>query len=155
MTYLYICGPILNFLKNNILPSNDLVKHKLLATIDQYEIDEETGLLFRIYLPNKNWNKDTYYQLCLPKPLQAEILHHMHDSNMGGGHYNPSKTFWKLIRFYYFPGCWKFIENYVNSCINCQKRRTVRHPQLPPLHQLAVDGVFDLIGLDFIGPIVA
>ena len=109
----FFCGPRIEYLINDILPKDNKSKMEILASIEQYRIDEGSNLLFRTYVPHKNRGKFAFHQLCVPSVLREEILFHIHNNPLGGGHYGVEKSFYKMSVDYFFPKMYDYTKKYV------------------------------------------
>ena len=65
-------------------------------------------------------------RLCVPCPeARIEILRGLHDSAMAG-HNGIHKTACRVQERYWWPGMWGDINNFVTSCVTCQRNRAVK-----------------------------
>jgi hypothetical protein len=148
-------GPIVSYLEEGILPQEAKAKKVILATSDQYLLDKESGLLFRLFVPSKHRGSTTYTQLCIPKVLEKKLLELYHDHPLWGGHFGVARTYHKIVKGYFMPGLYQKIMDHIQTCIKCQKSRVLRHPQLPLIQPIVAQYPFQCIGTDFIGPLAS
>lgn len=52
---------------------------------------------------------------------KKHILQSLHDNPMGGSHFGRDKTRSKVVKRYYWHGMYDEIDNYVKTCVRCQK----------------------------------
>ena len=89
-------------------------------------------------------------QLTVPTSLRYEVLKSFHDNPLGG-HLGLEKTYHK-IRTHFWFGMFKDIQHWVRSCVDCQMRKTPRNRKPAPLLPIPVDGAFDRVAVDCLGP---
>ncbi|SCV66471.1 Integrase core domain protein [Anaplasma phagocytophilum] len=91
--------------------------------------------------------------LVIPKPLRRTVLAAFHDDPTAG-HLGTYKTYARLRSRYFWPGMYRAVEKYVQSCVPCQTRKTSPHAsdgQLMPLP--CPERPFDRVGIDLYGPL--
>ncbi|RWS20243.1 hypothetical protein B4U80_12126, partial [Leptotrombidium deliense] len=89
--------------------------------------------------------------ICVPKELRADVLYACHDDTTGG-HMGYRKTLKKIRERCYFPGMNLYIKNYVESCRECQTKKSLPSQSAGLLCPIKVGGPFEMIGIDFLGP---
>ena len=87
--------------------------------MDQCFVLDEREILW--FTPKKD--QDGYLRLVVPKELQDDVLHSYHDELGAGGHQGIFKTFQKIKKFYYWPGMYKDVVQYVKSCTDCSSAK--------------------------------
>lgn len=88
----------------------------------------------------------------LPVPalsIRKMKLQEVHD---GSGHYGIQVTQEQMNVQYWWPNVEKDVIHYVKACHSCQVFNR-NNPVQRPLNPITVNGLFDLWGLDFIGPL--
>lgn len=75
------------------------------------------GILYRKYLDRRRVQFD---QLVVPERYRRDLLHLAHGSSWSG-HLGVKKTKDRLLQEYYWPGCFREIENFVRTCDTCQR----------------------------------
>lgn len=131
---------------------NDSEATKLKESIVKGEDDRfvvKDGIIFFIddKLPEE-YNERIY----VPESNRKGLLYLAHDDIVLGGHLGVKKTHRKLIR-YWWPGIYRDVERYVQSCHRCQE---FKNPVgLPPgcLHNIPISRSFERIHIDIVGPI--
>ena len=89
----------------------------------------------------------------IAKSLVPAVLNTFHDHPLGG-HMGLEKTWLKIKDRYYWPNMYRTIKTYIASCLPCQTCKVSRQKPsgfLQPIEPPS--GVFDLVGLDFLGPL--
>ena len=107
-----------------------------------------------VYLSYKN--QILYYKnrIILPQQLRDLILFEFHDSTHHGSHLGRLATYQKIFQRFWWPSMRKDINNYVDSCVNCQKSKARHSRPYGLLHPLPdVSRFFQLVGMDFSGPL--
>ena len=89
-------------------------------------------------------------QIVLPEQLREDALTKAH---LAAGHMGTAKTFALLQKYYYWPGFYKSVEEYCQSCITCARNKQVPRPRLPLQSIKIVPIPFYMIGMDIIGPL--
>ena len=85
---------MIDFLENDILPTNDKDARKILLTSDNFYIGQD-GLLYHIDFNRRRNARESFSQLVVPAALRFEILCNVHD-HIAGAHFGLNKTFSKL-----------------------------------------------------------
>lgn len=94
------------------------------------------------------------WKLVVPGNLKVGVLHDAHDTPEAG-HMGVDKTYHRLQLYYYWPGMYKDVVEYVKSCLDCQ---LVKVPRELPTGQMGyryVDGPWTNVSADIMGPFPA
>src|ERR1043165_1469241 len=75
----------------------------------------------------------------------------MTHSHPMGGHFGIDATYEKIRNRYYWKGMYGDIKNYIKHCDNCQRRG--KKGGIGNLNPIEVTGPFEMIGIDFVGPL--
>jgi hypothetical protein len=84
--------------------------------------------------------------------LQQDLVKLNHDSPTVV-HPGIDKMHRMLLKQYWWPGCQKFIQQYVKGCAICQANKPITHRNNPPIHPIMLqkDALpFQTIAIDFI-----
>ena len=130
---------MIDFLENDILPTND-----------NFYIGQD-GLLYHIDFNRRRNARESFSQLVVPAALRFEILSNVHD-HIAGAHFGLNKTFSKLKQRYWWKGMFKDVEHWVKSCVECSMRKSPRNSKKAPLLPIPVEGAFDRVAVDVLGP---
>ena len=76
---------MIDFLENDILPTNDKDARKILLTSDNFYIGQD-GLLYHIDFNRRRNSRESFSQLVVPAALRFEILSNVHD-HIAGAHF--------------------------------------------------------------------
>ena len=71
-------APMIDFLANDILPTNDRDAGKILLTSDNFHIGQD-GLLYHIDFNRRRNVRESFSQLVVPAELRFEVLSNVHD----------------------------------------------------------------------------
>ena len=142
---------LISYLETNELPDNDKLARKILLSEDLFYLGND-GLLYRIEHNTRRTCPQPLSQLVIPEALRFEILSNAHD-HVTGGHLGTHKTYQKLRTRYWWKGMFKDTEHWCKSCIDCSMRKTPRTNLKAPLLPIPVDGAFDRVVVDVIGPL--
>ena len=89
---------------------------------------------------------------CVPKEEQYSILKFCH-SNPGGGHYAAKVTAHKVLESgFYWPSVFKDALDFYLKCPSCQAALNIDNRNHMPLKPILEVEIFDLWGIDFMGP---
>ncbi|XP_061337794.1 uncharacterized protein LOC133284742 [Gastrolobium bilobum] len=84
--------------------------------------------------------------------LLSQILWHCHASDYGG-HFGGNRTTHKVLQSgYYWPTLFKDAKDFVERCEKCQKTGNISRRDEMPLNSIMEVELFDLWGIDFMGP---
>ena len=143
-------------IKNNQLQDADL--SQIINSIKEgkdespYFLDND-GLLYRKdSLAISPHRKEAFEQLVIPIGNVHQVLRAYHDAPYAS-HYGSQKTWRKMKRVFYWKGMRKDIEEYVQSCPSCQRRKDKGqcHPPLQPLEP--IKRPFERVSMDIMGPL--
>ncbi|GJT98247.1 reverse transcriptase domain-containing protein [Tanacetum coccineum] len=95
---------------------------------------------------------DNIMRRCVDGSETLEILAHCH-SGPTGGHHSPNITAKKVYESgFYWPSVFKDANEYVRRCDACQRSGNISSRNEMPQNNIQVCEVFDVWGLDFMGP---
>ncbi|KAJ9050276.1 hypothetical protein DSO57_1039807 [Entomophthora muscae] len=84
-----------------------------------------------------------------PKEDRESIFMEAHNS---AGHFGQDATLARLKETYWWPGMYTDTYNHTRSCMNCQQfSKKIVHTK--PVEPIVVDKIYELWGIDFIGPL--
>ncbi|CAM8952521.1 unnamed protein product [Rhodiola kirilowii] len=135
-----------NHLTCNIIPEGLSYnqKSKFLHDVSRYYWDDP--FLYKLC-------SDGIYRTCVPKEDFNEIIACCHSSSYGG-HGSASKTTSKILQSsFYWPSMFKDTYEFVKACNECQRMGNIaRREEIPQKGILEVE-IFDVWGVDFMGPL--
>ena len=89
----------------------------------------------------------------VPTSLVPDLLATFHDHPLSG-HMGLAKTWLKIRDRFYWPNMYRSVKNYIAACRPCQTCKVSRQKASGLLQPIeSPSGVFDLLGLDFLGPL--
>ena len=95
---------------------------------------------------------DQIIRKCVPEEEQQGILNHCHESACGG-HFASQKTAMKVLQSgFYWPSMFKEAYQMCRVCDRCQRLGKLSHRHMMPLNPILVVELFDVWGIDFMGP---
>ncbi|XP_064474611.1 uncharacterized protein LOC135388765 isoform X1 [Ornithodoros turicata] len=110
----------------------------------------KSDLLYRYYNDRKGRTLD---QLVVPRKYRQDILHLSHACSWSG-HLGIRKTKDRLLQEYYWPGCFKDVENFVRSCDSCQRVGKSTDQWKAPLKLVPIiTEPFKRLVIDTVGPL--
>ncbi|KAL2228808.1 UNVERIFIED_CONTAM: Retrovirus-related Pol polyprotein from transposon 17.6 [Sesamum indicum] len=136
---------IVNFLVTGVLP-RDLTR----ARKDKIKSDAKHYVWDEPYL----WKfcSDQIIRRCVPETEIPSILEICH-SYACGGHFGPKRTARKVLECgLFWPNMFKDAYLFCQSCENCQKVGNLGHRDQMHLSPILVCEVFDVWGIDYMGP---
>ena len=141
---------IIQYLEESQLPLDNSQARSLLLSIDSYYLDEN-GILFHLWSPGKRRVTSIRSQVVIPASLRYDVLVSCHDDPTAG-HFGVLKTYEKIRARYYWHGMFKDIEHWCNTCVDCAMKKMPRNKHKAPLLPIPVDGAFDRVAMDILGP---
>ena len=88
----------------------------------------------------------------MPEDEMTSILNHCHTLPCGG-HFGGQRTATKVLQSgFYRPALFKDAHQFVSTCDKCQRMGNISRKDEPPMHPILEVELFDLWGIDFIGP---
>lgn len=141
---------IIDFLESDVLPFDDHAARKVLLTSNAFYVGRD-GLLYHLDSKRRSNSYDSFSQLVVPASLRFEILSNVHD-HVSGAHFGVHKTFDKIKQRYWWKGMYKDVEHWCKSCTECSMRKSPRNSNKAPLLPIPVEGAFDRVAVDVLGP---
>ncbi|CAN6677893.1 unnamed protein product [Malus baccata var. baccata] len=136
---------IANYLVRGVLPPDVSTQHrkKFLSTVKFYFWDDP--YLYKYY-------SDQVIRRCVPATEQESILKFCH-SYACGGHFGSSKTAAKVLQSgFFWPTLFKDAYLFCSTCDRCQRLGNISKRNEMPQQSLLVVELFDVWGIDFMGP---
>ena len=88
----------------------------------------------------------------MPEGEQQGIFSHCHE-NACGGHFPSQKTDMKVLQSrFYWPSLFKDAHTICRECDKCQRLGKISYHHMMPLNPILVVDLFDVWGIDFMGP---
>ena len=136
---------IVNYLACGVIPSEFTSQQKRkLRTDSRYYIWDDP-LLFKK-------GADMIIRKCVPENEQGKILDECHASPYGG-HFSGERTAHKILQSgFYWPTLFRDCAEWVKFCDRCQKIGNISSRNEMPLRGIMVVQLFDVWGIDFMGP---
>ena len=144
-------APIIQYLETSELPTEDKEARSLLLQIDSYYLDGN-GLLCHLWTPGKRHLQALCSQIVIPASLRHEVISACHDSPTAS-HFSTHKTYDKIRRRYFWPGMFRDIDHWCRTCVDCAMKKIPRGQRKAPLLPIPVEGAFDRIAMDILGPL--
>nr|XP_009790869.1 PREDICTED: uncharacterized protein LOC104238251 [Nicotiana sylvestris] len=95
---------------------------------------------------------DQLMRRCVPEEEMSAILHSCHASSYGG-HHGGDRTAQKVLQSgFYWPKLFRDAHAFVKMCDRCQRTGTITKKHEMPLQNILVVELFDVWGIDFMGP---
>lgn len=113
-----------------------------------YYLDDKSKLL--MYLTDRNRNQARYFQkgkIVVPNKLREKVIKKAHTLHAG-----QQKSFNMIRKTFFWPGCFRDVENYVRSCDKCAQfkgripKRNMGSMEIP-------SGPTQIISMDILGPV--
>ena len=136
---------IVNYLACGVVPSEFTSQQKRkLRTDSRYYIWDDPLLFKR--------GADMIIRRCVPENEQVKILDECHASPYGG-HFSGERTAHKVLQSgFYWPTVFRDCAEWVKLCDRCQKIGNISSRNEMPLRGIMVVQIFDVWGIDFMGP---
>jgi transposase InsO family protein len=144
-----VCGVVYKYLADDEIPDDP--KLCRLLNNDKQDYIIEAGVLYHLYSPRGKGTQSERLvkQLVVPQALKNDILLSYHDSLLGG-HQGIERTYHTIRLKYYWRRMYTEIEEYVKSCLDCQRSKSDKHHHKAPLHPLPAAEVFSRIHMDIL-----
>jgi hypothetical protein len=136
---------IVNYLVGKAVPPHFSYqqKNKLISDARKYMWDDP--YLFKVC-------GDQVIRRCVPMDEVTSILEHCHSKEVGG-HFGPNRTAYKVLQCgFYWPTIFKDAHKFVKTCDSCQRSGNISRRHEMPLNNILVCEIFDVWGIDFMGP---
>ena len=143
---------IIQYKLNGDLPLNQVAATRVVAEASQMEMDQ--GILYHIWYPqDRRLKEEIRRRIALPTDRRSKALYECHDNNLTGGHLGFHKTYDKLRERYHFPNMYSKTREYVETCIECAKRKGAQPIMAGVMKPIVAKEAFDIVGMDFFGPL--
>ena len=137
-----------NYLVAKVIPPefNYQKKKRFFAHLKRYYLEEP--ILYKHCA-------DQVIRRCVPEDEMHSILNHCHTLPCGG-HFGGQRTAAKVLQSgFYWPSLFKDAHQFVSTCDKCQGMGNISRKDEPPMHPILEVELFDLWGIDFMGPFPA
>ena len=95
---------------------------------------------------------DQVIRQCVPEDEMVSILNHYHTLSCGG-HFGGQRIAAKVLQSgFYWPSLFKDAHQFVSTCDKCQRMGGISKRDEPPMRTILEVELFDLWGMDFMGP---
>ena len=123
------------------------IKDQLLHGKENKKVQNKFILIDNIVYYISSPDNEATLRLYIPKHLKEAVVKEFHDNF----HMRIDKTYDLIRQKYYWPKLFKELNNYVSTCVTCQKRNLKKIK--PPLQEIDIPVyLFAKIGLDLSGP---
>ena len=136
---------IVNYMACGVVPQEfSYQQRRNLKTDSRYYIWDDPMLFKR--------GADMIIRRCVPESEQCKIVNECHASPYGGHFFEERKTHKILQSGFYWPTIFRDCAEWVKLCDRCQKIGKISSINEMPLRGILVVKIFDVWGIDFMGP---
>ncbi|XP_058850824.1 uncharacterized protein LOC131699088 isoform X1 [Acipenser ruthenus] len=108
------------------------------------------GLLYRVI--RGTLQGEHTHQLLVPHSQRNTIMRLAH-THLLGGHLGTDKTRDRILLRFFWPGVWREVADFCESCPECQKVASKKPPRAPLIPLPIIEVPFDRVGIDIVGPL--
>ncbi|PIN26668.1 DNA-directed DNA polymerase [Handroanthus impetiginosus] len=138
---------IVNYLTCGIIPFDLSAQQKKKFLFDTRRYFWDDLFLFK-------QGPDNILRRCVPEIEMNDILEQCHASPYGG-HFHGDRTAAKILQSgFFWPNLFKDAHSFVANCDRCQRTGNISRRHEMPLNTILKVELFDVWGIDFIGPFV-
>uniref|UniRef100_A0ABD2WBS4 RNA-directed DNA polymerase n=1 Tax=Trichogramma kaykai TaxID=54128 RepID=A0ABD2WBS4_9HYME len=91
------------------------------------------------------------WKLALPNNERKRAIYEAHDVAQAG-HLGIDKTYTRVATYYYWPGIYADVADYVKSCHTCQEQKSSNQARAGLMGQRHLEGPWSVVAADIMGP---
>ena len=145
------CAPLINYLVNQMVPSDPTEANNLLNIANHYLMNE--GVLYCLHYYTKRSGRDSILKLVVPANLVKQIVQISHITPYSA-HQGITKTIMALKEQYYWPNLALDVRDIISSCDRClafKRSQRTENPLLTLFEQTT--GPWEHVCIDLMGPL--
>lgn len=122
----------------------------------RYYLLASNGLLYRITTPSGARAKIASPEAELPLAIPAALVRvflQLYHADATAAHLGFKKAYPRLARHCYWPTMAPDLLAFEHSCDSCTRHKVPRRGAVGSLHSIVVDAVWDMVGMDVLGPL--
>uniref|UniRef100_A0A803KDA6 Gypsy retrotransposon integrase-like protein 1 n=1 Tax=Xenopus tropicalis TaxID=8364 RepID=A0A803KDA6_XENTR len=137
----------------SLQPLRDRAGQGVVGTEAGEQIVQEDGLYYRVLKSSRGKQREACRQLLVPAKFRTQLLHLAHEVPLAG-HQGISRTRYRLLQNFYWPGLSQQVAQFCRSCDSCQRVGKSGERNKHTLRPLPVIGEpFQRVAVDLIGPL--
>ena len=145
------CVGLLDWLEQKKLPTTSKAARKVLLRENDYVVDN--GILYHLFRPVASKPGEFSLTLVVPESLRHTVLSQCHDSALAG-HVGINKMLTALKQRFSWPGMYKDVREYIDSCPHCIATKRSHRRERPTMTLFEpVTAPWQRISMDNVGPL--
>ena len=97
-------------------------------------------------------NEKTRTALLIPHPMRFKVMELFHNGELMG-HLGRNKTYFKMLRYVWWPGMFRDLKNFIRTCKECQFHKSINNSKNRELFSSTPQQIWEKAHIDLVGPL--